>query len=208
MPAPTTILSYLAEASNALWPLAVAWHAVLLAGLVLLVGGWRPTRRTAGLLLTAPLLSVSAVAWDFGNPFNGLVFLGLAVATGILALRLDRTPIRFEGRPAWTVFAGTFLVAFGLVYPHFVQVGSPLAWLVAAPTGLIPCPTLSVVLGVLLLTRGLSRPIEVILGLAGLFYGVIGVIVLGVTLDLGLLLGSLALLAQAVLHPPRVPAAA
>lgn len=204
MPSPEAILEHLVAVANEAWPLAVLWHLVIMGWLLALVAGWRPRRRTAAMLLALPLASVSVLAFAFGNPFNGVVFGLVAALTAGFGSRLDNAPIRFEPAPEWTVFAGAALVAFGLFYPHFLETDAALAYLVAAPTGLVPCPTLALVIGSLLLTDGLSRPLESTLALAGLLYGVLGVFVLGVTLDIPLLLGSLALVAQAALHPPVV----
>jgi hypothetical protein len=41
--------------------------------------GWRPSNRIVDYLFTAPLLSVSALAWASGNPFNGATFAALAL---------------------------------------------------------------------------------------------------------------------------------
>lgn len=45
------------------------------------------------------------------------------------------------------------LVVFGWTYPHFVSTHSWIEYAYAAPLGLIPCPTLSVVIGFTLLVR-------------------------------------------------------
>ena len=90
------------------------------------------------------------------------------------------------------------LIGFGLVYPHFLP-GEPwFAYLFAAPFGLLPCPTLALVTGVTLLVRGLDlRPWCWLLAAAGFLYGLLGVLRLGVYLDLPLLAGAVALLVRA-----------
>jgi hypothetical protein len=42
----------------------------VVAVLIALARGWRPARRTAGLMIAAPSISVAAMAWLAGNPFN------------------------------------------------------------------------------------------------------------------------------------------
>jgi hypothetical protein len=92
------------------------------------------------------------------------------------------------------------MVIFGLVYPHFLENGSPVRYLVAAPTGLVPCPTLSLVIGLALIFSGFhSQATMLILVVAGLFYGIFGAFRLGVTLDLFLLFGTVSLLFQYLL---------
>jgi hypothetical protein len=72
-------------------------------------------------------------------------------------------------------------------------------YLYAAPTGVVPCPSLSLVVGFALLSGGLgSRAWSLALAIAGLFYGLFGVARLGVRLDIVLVGGSAALLALAL----------
>ena len=95
--------------------------------------------------------------------------------------------------------AGILLIAFGWVYPHFLQGGSWLQYLYKSPAGLIPCPTLSFVIGFTLLANGFSsRGLSIFLGALGLFYAVFGAFRLGVRLDLILMLGAAALLTLAL----------
>ena len=90
---------------------------------------------------------------------------------------------------------------FGWVYPHFPDRGTGLSYVYSAPTGLIPCPTLAITIGLTLILDGLrSRGWSLALGAAGLFYGGVGAFVLGVTMDLVLLLGA-ALLVGTIIIP-------
>jgi len=85
------------------------------------------------------------------------------------------------------------MIVFGWVYPHFLDNAGPMAYLYSAPTGLIPCPTLSVVIGFTLVLGGLrSRAWCVALSAVGLFYGAFGAGRLGVNIDWILFVGSLA----------------
>lgn len=60
--------------------------------------------------------------------------------------------------------------------------------------GLIPCPTLAMVIGLAMIGGGLgSRAWSYTLAGFGLFYGVFGVARLGVVLDLPLIAGAVAL---------------
>ena len=95
--------------------------------------------------------------------------------------------------------AGALLVLYGSAYPHFLLGESWNTYLYAAPFGLLPCPTLSVAIGVTLML-GMFRSTlwSNTLVAAGVAYGAIGVVRLGVVLDYGLLAGA-ALLAGAIL---------
>jgi hypothetical protein len=144
--------------------------------------GWRPTTRVAAYILSAPLLSVSAAAWAWGNPFNGTVFAALFLVVVRLARRLSADPVSF-GTPI-LVTLGIVLVAFGWGYPHFLKTDHWMTYAYAAPLGVLPCPTLSVAIGATLICGLLgSVAWSVTLAAAGLVYGAIGVFVLGVQLD-------------------------
>jgi hypothetical protein len=191
VPTPEEILAGLgAIASEWRW-LAGVWHGyfgVLALGLVF---GVRPSRRTTGVLLALPILSVSTLAWINANPFNGGFFALTGVALMLIALKMGGDAVRVG--PGWSTVTGTLMFAFGWAYPHFLGGSTPAAWLYAAPTGLIPCPTLSIVIGMTLVLGGLgSRSWCLVLVVAGLFYGVFGAFRLGVRIDLALLAGALA----------------
>jgi hypothetical protein len=86
------------------------------------------------------------------------------------------------------------MITLGWAYPHFLAASGRWAPLHAAPPGLVPCPTLALVIGFSLLMGGLgSASWRAILSVAGLFYGVFGAWRLGVRLDVLLALGALAL---------------
>lgn len=203
MPTPIEILEGLSEITQRWRWLAVLWHAyygVLIAGLLI---GVRPSKPIAGMLLAIPLFSVSVLAWMTANPFNGTAFALLGLALIGLALRLPRESIAIG--PAWTGIIGAAMIVFGWVYPHFLEVSTPAEYLYAAPTGLIPCPTLSMTIGLALVLGGFdARAWSLVLGATGVFYEAFGAFRLGVTIDLVLLGGALALVVAALL--PQVPA--
>jgi hypothetical protein len=193
MPTPEQILSSLTTIANQWWILAVIWHIYFGVLAVLLLAGKRPSRRVVGVLLALPLLSVSALAFLSANFFNGAVFAVVAIALIVIALRLSDESVRIA--PAWAVGAGMVMFVFGWLYPHFLETSSFLPYLIAAPTGLVPCPTLSIVIGSALIVGGLhSRVWSIVLGATGIFYGIFGAIRLGVTIDYVLLFGALAVL--------------
>jgi hypothetical protein len=92
---------------------------------------------------------------------------------------------------------GAAIIAYGLVYPHFLETNSIFRYLYAAPTGLVPCPTLSVLIGFVLIYNGFgASAVNLVFIIAGLFYGLFGAFKLGVTLDAGLIIGSVTLLVK------------
>jgi hypothetical protein len=192
MPAAADILESLTAIANQALAIAVFWHAVIFACLIALAVGWRPSRRAGATMLVALPASVGAVALAYRNPFNAASFALLAVLLGWHARHLGREKLSVG--TAWTATLGTILIAYGLVYPHFLDARPLILYTVAAPTGLIPCPTLAVMIGCTLTTNSaFSRPWEGTLAAFGLFYALFGVMRLGVLLDAGLLIGALAL---------------
>ncbi|NLO05224.1 MAG: hypothetical protein GX131_05275 [candidate division WS1 bacterium] len=197
MPEASQILEGLTQAAAWGRPLALGWHIIMLAALIALLVGWRPTRRLAGTLLALPLLSVAAMAWIVGNPFNGIVFGAVAVLLIALAARLPHDTV--QGGSVWTTVAGVVMVALGWTYPHFLDGAALTTYLYAAPFGLVPCPTLSGVMGFALLGDGLrNRPWSLALAVTGLFYALVSAFRLGVRLDLLMLIGVVALMVRAI----------
>jgi len=191
------ILAGLGRIANEAFAYAVLWHLVIAGLLIALLLQWRPAPRLAGGLLCLPLASVSGFAWAFGNPFNGIAFAMVTVVLGLFVWRAPERDVR-RSRP-WTVALGGMLVAFGWFYPHFL-VGRPaLAYLYGAPVGLIPCPTLSLLIGVTLIGSGPNtKSGSLVLAGAGAFYALFGALRLGVLIDLVLLAGSIGLGLQVI----------
>jgi hypothetical protein len=194
MPPADVILAWATRVANDWQWLAMGWHGALAALLLLLVARGRPSRRIAAAILVLPLASVSLLAAASGNPFNAVAFALLVVLlTGFAAQLPPATPVTYAP-PAWRA-AAIVLVAFGWAYPHFLVSTTWAEYLYASPFGLLPCPTLSVVLGLTLLFGGFqSTAWTVAIAAAGLLYGWIGVVRLGVVLDSGLLAGAVLLL--------------
>lgn len=196
MPTPDEILAGLTVTTNRWFVFAVGWH--LLAGVALIAASqkWRPSPQLGGLMLIFPLLSVSAFAWVSDNAFNGTVFSGLAA---VLALISWRAPGAEVPRPRWATALGAILIAFAWIYPRFLQGWPQVTYLIAAPMGLIPGPTLALVMGLSLLGFGPSgRAWALTLASAGLFFAVFGALRLGVTMDLLLAIGAVGLTVRAL----------
>jgi hypothetical protein len=196
MPSAAEILAGLGAIANERMAVAVGWHVALAAAVAGVLVGWRPSLRTARVGLAVLAGSVAAWAWVYANPFNGIAF-------GLLALLLLAGAFRGTGGSAAAAtsaarWLGAVLIGFGWVYPHFLVSQPLLAYVIAAPTGLIPCPTLSVLTGFALLSRDLiPRSMALTLAGYGVFYSLFGALRLGVWLDAGLLIGAVALMATA-----------
>ena len=193
MPSNDQILASLKAIVNSWQIAAVLWHlyfAIIVAGLI---SGARLLKRDFGILLALPLLSVGIIAWFSANPFNGIVFALLGVLLIYFSIKMP--PEQIDIAPAWPLLPGILMVIFGWIYPHFLETTSWWSYLYAAPTGLIPCPTLSIVIGFTLIVNKLGSPgYSITLGAAGLLYGLLGVFKLGVTIDWILLIGTILIL--------------
>lgn len=194
MPTTSEILRGLVSIANEWLAVAVAWHVVIAGAILALLLGWRPRPRTAGGAIALLPASVAIFAVAYGNPFNGTVFAALTIALVALALR-DRTPA-FARTSGLARIGGATMLAYGWFYPHFL-VGDPSQYLYAAPVGLVPCPSLAVALGFALLVGG-SRAWSLTLAGVAAFYALFGMLRLGVTLDLGLLVGAVLLVIAAL----------
>jgi hypothetical protein len=196
MPSASSILQQLGAIANDGFAVAVGWHLVIaVAGASLLIG-WRPRKRVAAALLALPVGSAATSAIISANPFNGIALGALFVALLTLAIRMEGAPI--ERVPSWALVLGLVMIAYAWVYPHFLDGRGVLAYLYGAPVGLVPCPTLSLVIGFGLVAGGFaSRSWMITVAVAGAFYGLFGWLRLGVAIDVVLAAGAMALVACA-----------
>jgi len=198
MPKPKEITDGLQAIVNGYPVFAILWHAAFYLLIIALIAKWLPSNRLLGILFCLPLLSVAVFAWIIGNPFNGSLFSILAILILLFALKANTLPVS----TSQLLFIGTgiLMIVFGLVYPHFISNVTIVKYFYATPVGLIPCPTLSILIGLALVFNGLgSNAISLVLIISGLFYGLFGVFRLAVHLDLFLVAGALALLTKYIL---------
>jgi hypothetical protein len=198
MPKTEEIINGLRTIVNGYSTFAIIWHAVfyLLLGALLL--RWQPSNKLLSLAICLPVISVAVFAWLSGNPFNGLLFSVFTVLIIIFGFGASNQPIQTS--QLVFVIIGILMIVFGLVYPHFINADSFLKYLYASPVGLIPCPTLSILIGFLLLYNGFGSQSLILTFVAfGLFYGLFGVLKLAVYLDIFLVFGTITLLVKYVL---------
>jgi hypothetical protein len=193
MPPRNEILANLQLIANRVEVVASLWHILAFFAFLAVAAGWRPVRKTVAVLLLPLVLSVAVIAWIHRNPWNGIAFTLLGLVLGLLARRVAAVATTRPSRGV--LWLGIAMIAFGFAYPHFLAPRSVFWYLYAAPLGLLPCPTLSFVIGITLVAGGMgTRAWRLVLALAGLGYGLFGVARLGVWLDLGLILGAVGLL--------------
>src|SRR5829696_6726765 len=117
MPTGGEIADSLASITREWRALAIAWHAAFIVAAITL-SYLRSSQRMVATAIVLPLVSVSALAWWSGNPFNGTVFASAAAVLLAETRAFVSHTVRMSSR--LRVIAGVLLVVFGLVYPHFV----------------------------------------------------------------------------------------
>lgn len=192
MPSTEDILQGLVFAANHFKFVAWIWHLVFAGLVIILLAGRRPSKNFLAIILSLPLASVGTIAILASNPFNGIVFLLASLLFLILGYRLPSEKVAIKRN--LLSMAGIIMIIYGWIYPHFLTDVSAWEYLYSAPTGLVPCPTLSIIIGFTLLFDGFgNKKWMLILAFLGLFYGIFGFFRLGVVLDIGLVAGALAL---------------
>lgn len=177
---------------------AIIWHALFYILIAALLFKWAPSNKLFAVLLCLPLISVSLFAWIGGNPFNGTLFAIASLLVFFFGLRTPAGPV--ETSKLIFFLSGILMVSFGLVYPHFIKPDSFLGYFYESPAGLIPCPTLSIIIGLALIFNGFgSQSISLLLVIFGLFYGIFGVFRLKVFIDLFLVFGAVMYLVKYIL---------
>lgn len=193
MPTREEIIAGLTTIANQYSNIAIVWHIIIVIIIAALFAGWKPGNMLMIILLSSLLMSVSSFAGTGDNFFNAAIFALLVIVSIYAALKSGNGIIR--GDRSWPDIAGLLLIIFGLIYPEFLHTNSPIEFAYAAPTGLIPCPTLCVLTGFALLYKGFgSVTWSMTIVASGIFYGLFGVFYLGVYLDWFLVAGSLILM--------------
>lgn len=187
------ILAGLTALANEYANIAIAWHVVILILFTALFAGWKPGNSLMILVLSSMLMSVSAFASLQDNFFNAAVFAFLVIMSLYATVKSNTEKITGDrSRPD---IIGLLLIIFGLVYPEFLKTNSLIEYSYASPTGLIPCPTLSVVTGFSLMYKGFRSQLwSVMIGISGMFYGLMGVFYLEMYIDWVLVGGAMYLL--------------
>lgn len=181
------ILHYLQSVANQnLWLNALN-HLIALAAIVFIFLGKnaKPKRILVDGAMVVLTLSVSITGLKYGNPVHTLTFAVIAVFA-LIELMQGKNDFTIRKTDFQTVLA-LFFLFIGFWYPEFVKtnfVGS----LLFSPAGIIPCPTLLIILGLLTLAFPNVNKVQYIITLImGVFYGFVGVFQLKVYLDITLI---------------------
>lgn len=189
MPTPEHILRSLEYLANNYMAIGVMWHVII----ILLLTFYIPRKQVSSRLYYGVpallFLSVSLLALTILNFFNALVYFGLSVL--FLRKSIITGDYRFEINKSFIFRLSAFtLILSGLIYPHFID-ANLLVYIIASPTGVIPCPTLLLASGIsLLFVHRDHKSVFYILIAVNLIFGFIGIFVLGVYIDILLIAAS------------------
>jgi hypothetical protein len=189
MPTANEILLSLQFLANKYVEMSIAWHVIIVFVIILAIYNKKINTKLYLGICGFLFLSVSLMAAIVMNPFNFLFFLLLAIVFLRKSLLQVHSHLHFKRQTVSKVFA-YLLILSGLIYPHFLG-PEILVYFMAAPVGIIPCPTLLVTSGLTLLFTIPDIKLNYFLIPANVFYGAIGVFFLAVTLDIILLLAAI-----------------
>lgn len=185
----TKIVEYLTTVSHALWWIGSIHHILILIVLALYVF-LKKRGRTAHWLISAQIVllcsTVSYAAFRNANLFNGVVFSSLALFW-ISEIALGRMAPIWEKVSKTRTILSIFVALWGYYYPHFIEIPY-LTGIWRSPTGLVPCPTLMLILAwCVFAVPEYNHVVYWIMISVGLFYGFVGVFMLHIWQDLPLI---------------------
>jgi hypothetical protein len=200
MPSAEEILRSLKYITDHYFLVAIGWHLLIYLSILLyFLSRRKPSPGAFGFWLSIPLFSVAMIALLADNPFNGIIFFILAVLFLIFSFRSTQQNSR-DNLSGYRNLGFIFILA-GCFYPHFSDNYNLL--FLEAPVGLIPCPTLLVMIGFAILLNLRSKALIIMLVSASLFYGFWGVFRLKVIIDIVLFIGIVPLLWQLLKIEPK-----
>ncbi len=182
-----SILNYLEMIANSNLMVNTFMHAVALAAIfaLFLISNNILKRVVFQTSVSILFLSVTINALVYGNPFHVITFGILALIT-LVNLFMYKRDLQITNRK-WNIIISCFFIFMGFWYPEFVNKNG-IELLIASPLGVIPCPTMLTTLGLLTLVSPSINRIQYTITLVfGLIYGIIGVFVFNVYLDITLL---------------------
>lgn len=191
------ILTYIQMVAGKYPVISILLHILILALIIaLFLPGFKQKRIAFNGVLMVIFASVASVALINGNPFNGLFFsiLTIFAVVELFRRRNEITVPALTSVDRSTAIRNLLCLAavfVGILYPHFVNV-SPAMLLFFSPMGVIPCPTLTVILGLLnLYYPKINKGLYTVVTIAGMFYGLTGVFLLHVYIDIPLMILAL-----------------
>lgn len=193
-----TMLSYLTEVSNKYLPLNLGCHLLIYVSIALYFLFMKGNHHKIAKLIRnisviILMVTVTFIAIQNGNPFHTITFVITIILTVIFQFVMPKKKLDSEKKsPNKTVknviMLSTAVILFiGIFYPEFTNVSLP-KFLLYAPVGIVPCPTLLTVLGFTNLTANIrDKYVLITLACMASVYGIIGVFVFHIYFDITLL---------------------
>ena len=187
---PQEVNATLAPMAGQALPLSVTMHVILLAALG--VGWLAPAKRTAVFAGLMALLAGSAAVMGiiFFIPPNAIIF-GLYVVLILRGAKRGLLAWDFSRLTRLDWFFGLLGLVFGFWYLHWVEAPLWLNALLFSPLGVLNCPTVVTVSGLLCLASKRPPLLEFVTGMAALYFGFYGIMRLAAYVDVALILCGL-----------------
>jgi len=198
------ILAGLQMTVNTYSGLRVVHHILLIVVFIFFISFKERVSRLVSLYTVLAFLTIFLTSLaPIGNIFYLVVF-GILTTLAILEFLNPKTDYSMKGTPTINVVIALLSGFLGFWYPHFME--GYFKALYASPYGIIPCPTLLVILSFFLVFYPYSHKFfHWILTIVGLFFGFFGFFVLKVRIDLALLALSLYTLYSLILLGAKKP---
>lgn len=184
---PESVLNYLSMVSNQNIYLNLIMHVITFLSIpsIFLLQNIRMQKVVFNGLVCILTLTVTVNAFINGNPFHMATFAILSVIA-FIELIFGRHQVLISASNNATIFIVFIFLFIGVWYPEFVHTNS-LAMLFVSPLGIVPCPTLIVVLSLFTLnSSGIGKLQYFATIIIGAVYALIGVFILKVYLDAAL----------------------
>ena len=183
----TSIVNYLSMVSNKNIFLNICMHLLVMGAIasIYLLKDSKFKKYIFNGTVFILFLSVVVNAVIYGNPFHAITFGVLAVTT-LFALITSKNEINKPEKGVKTIISFVFII-LGLWYPEFVDTNI-IQYFLVSPLGIVPCPTLTTILGILNLYYPKVNKLQFILIVFfATVYGLIGTFKFGVYYDLCLI---------------------
>lgn len=187
MKSPAEISQMLSMVSGRLKNYALLMHTIFLA--VLAIGLWAPKVRThlfSGLM--ALLAGSAAVIALMNTILPNIVVFGLYLVLILLAVFRSELRWDFSRIKQADKLTGIIGIVFGFWYLHWVENPLMLNALIYSPLGILNCPTMVTISGLLCLSSQRPLILDFTTGLVCLYFGLYGIILLAAYVDVSLVL--------------------
>lgn len=193
------ILNYLINISNANLLLNLLNHFIIYFALILFfvlrfIGKIKAARIVRNVSVILLILSIIGNALYYGNPFHLITFSVILIFFIIFQKKALKENENFatnkqnDIKDIAIIIISAIFIFLGVFYPEFVEVSIP-QYLLFASVGIVPCPTLLVILGFFNLTLTKSdKKTEIAFIILTCVYAIIGTFIFKVYLDITLIL--------------------